>query len=88
MAKPAKAKYEGGQVIRIRFHGPTRHRPARYSATTEAGRVYFAKDAIEPAPGCPVSEAARQYADRMQWGGDWRGAYTGAEYVFIRIQEG
>jgi hypothetical protein len=50
--------------------------------------VYFAKDAIEPAPGCPVSEVARQYADLMGWGGDWRGAYTGAEYVFVRVGEG
>ena len=87
MAKPAKAKYEGGQVIRVRFHGATRHRPARYSATTDAGRVYYSRDDVEVNRD-PTCFVARQYADRMQWGGDWRGAHTGTEYVFIRIQEG
>ena len=88
MTKAAKVQYVGGQCIRVKFHGPSLKRPARYSAESQAGRAYFAKDAIEPAPGCPVSEVARQYAELMGWGGDWRGAYTGAEYVFVRVGEG
>lgn len=73
------------QPIFTKFHGPTATKPARYSASAEAGRVYVsASDAQRDEANGPgwhgLTEGAHRHAcmtllRKMGWRGDYVGAF-------------
>lgn len=79
------------QAIETKFLGPTNNRGARIVARAQAGRVTVVWD-----HGLSIddnhSAAARAYAVKMGWEGEWHGGGkvdgTGNVYVRVTTREG
>lgn len=71
------------QAIVTKYHGPTNARGSRYSATTQAGRIYVtADDALHYTEN--HAAAARALAEKWGWSGSWySGALPDGSFVFV-----
>lgn len=59
-------------AIVTKYHGPTNFKGSRYSATSQAGRIYLsADDALNSQAN--HEKAARTLAEKLKWSGSWRG---------------
>lgn len=75
------------QAISTKFLGATNHRGSRIRVTAEAGSL-----TVEWAHELDVFEnharAARLFADKMGWKGEWFGGATRDGYVFVTTDGG
>lgn len=70
------------KAITTRYAGPTNTRGSRISATAQAGRIYVAYDYALNAEE-NHARAAKAYAHKWQWTGEWRGGAAPDFYCWI-----